>query len=627
MAQEKRFPPEVPLPRLASFRLRPRLRPWVLGACLLATASAGHALAPTDVASGLAGAIGTAFDPEHNDLYFVEFTAGTLKRIRLTPDCQAASPPTCVITTVASGFAHPEDIALDVPHGVGYVTTRDDVGTTGSLWRVNLTTGVRTLVTFNLGAPQQIALDAATDTAFVTGFDLGRVWKITLGTGVKEPVVTGLGHPVGLAVKADRTRAYVSLQDAPRRVAEYDLATGGHLRDLATGLTAPFFLAWSDPAETALWLLERDPVNRLRRIDVTTATSVIVAIDPPGLPFRPSAIATSFSGGNAYVTTESKVVRLALTALPMGEPVFLAVGHIPSTSIQDGYATTDPGYFFQVKDAPFGGTLNIFGNFTNFRGLGATHYRVMLSEGGGPFAPLSRSWNAYRWNPSTGHYELTPVAPLPPVSPLPPGALVGDGFYAIAAEYPAHPERWEPPFLMMEWPSGANGLVTFQVEIWSLAGTTWTNLTSLLPTGNSMTLLIDNTPPNVDLVAIRQHGAGSPLPVCAIVTSGTTQFDFQITAHDSNQHLASYQLDAYWGHNGFAAGIVSASYVPPADGSRHWSGVTNQWHTPPTWVATCNCAHTFILGVWKRTTNGYGPVLYDHSSQSLTINNTGSTCP
>ena len=308
-------------------RLRTRLRPWALGLCLMAMATAGHALAPTDVASGLAGAIGTAFDPEHNDLYFVEFTAGTLKRIRLTPDCQprarppASSPPwrAASPTRRTSPSTCPTE---------WYVTTRDDVGTTGSLWRVNLTSGVRNLVTFNLGAPQQIALDAATDTAYVAAFDLGRVWKVTLGTGVKAPVVSGLGHPVGLAVKADRTRAYVSLQDAPRRVAEYDLATGAHLRDLATGLTAPFFLAWSDPAETALWLLERDPANRLRRIDVTTATSVIVAIDPPGLPFRPSAIATSFSGGNAYVTTDSKVVRLALTALPMGEPVFLAVGHI-----------------------------------------------------------------------------------------------------------------------------------------------------------------------------------------------------------------------------------------------------------------------------------------------------------
>jgi len=615
-----------------SLRLRRRLWPWVLGLCLMAMATAGHALAPTDVATGLSGGIGTAFDPEHNDLYFVEFGAGTLKRIRLTPDCQAASPPTCVITTVASGFAHPEDVALDVAAGVAYVTTRDDVGTTGSLWRVALVGGARTLVTFNLMAPQQITLDTATDIAYVAAFDGGRVWKIKLATGEKTPVLTGLGHPVGLAVKADRTRAYVSLQDAPPRVAEYDLATGAHLRDLATGLTSPFFLSWSDPAETALWLLERDPANRLRRIDVTTATSIVVAIDPPGLPFRPSAIATSFSGGNAYVTTETKVVRLALTALPMGEPVFLAVGHIPSTSITDGYATTDPGYFFPVKDAPFGGTLNIFGNFTNFRGLGATHYRVMLSEGGGTFAPLARSWNAYRWNPSTGVFELAPVAPLPPVTPLPPGALVGDGFYPIAAEYlasPAHPERWEPPFLMMQWPSGANGLASFRVEIWSLVGTTWTNLTSLLPTGNSLALLIDNTPPDVDLVAVRQHGAVDPLAVCAIVTSGTTQFDFQITAHDPNHHLGSYQLDAYWGHNGFLGGIVADSYAAhvDAEGAHLWSGVTNTWHTPPSWVATCNCAHTFILGVWKRTTNGYGPVLYDHSNQSFTINMpTLSTC-
>ena len=44
-----------------------------------------------------------------------------------------------------------------------------------------------------------------------------------------------------------------------------------------------------------------------------------------------------------------------------------------------------------------------------------------------------------------------------------------------------------------------------------------------------------------------------------------------------------------------------------AEGPHLWSGVTNTWHTPASWTATCNCAHTFILGVWKRTTNGYGP--------------------
>ena len=99
----------------------------------------------------------------------------------------------------------------------------------------------------------------------------------------------------------------------------------------------------------------------------------------------------------------------------------LGVGHVPSTSIVDGYATTDPGYFYQVKDSPFGGTLNILGNLSNFKsmcikGVCATHYRVRVAHGGASKV-LGLKWNAYRWNPVTSRYELTPVSPeIPPAT-------------------------------------------------------------------------------------------------------------------------------------------------------------------------------------------------------------------
>jgi hypothetical protein len=43
-------------------------------------------------------------------------------------------------------------------------------------------------------------------------------------------------------------------------------------------------------------------------------------------------------------------------------------------------------------------------------------------------------------------------------------------------------------------------------------------------------------------------------------------------------------------------------------------------------MATCNCAHTFVLRASKRTTNGYSYILSSSSYQSITINNAGSTC-
>ena len=604
---------------------RPRpLGPWALAAgLLLGSAGAARAVTPADLASGLGGAIGIAFDSLHNRLYFVEFNSGNLKWIQLTPECEAATPPSCDAGTVPGGtFTHPEDIALDVAHGVGYLTTRDDVGTTGSLWRVDLATGAKSLVTFNLGAPQQIALDAATNTAYVVGYDAGRVWRIDLTTGVKHTALAGLGHPVGVVIKADRTRAYVSQQDAPGRVSELDLATGALLRDVATGLSAPFFLAFTDAAESALYLPEREPIQRLSRIDLVTATRVEIAVDAPGLAARPSAVVASALTGAAYATTESRVVRLPLFALPPDAPVFIAVGRVPSTDIHEGYATTNTAGF-AVTDAPFGGTLDLLGNLSRFRSLGATHYRVLISTAGplGPFTPLVQSWQAGHWNPSTFHYDPTLVTP------------VGGDRYPL----PDDLILWSPVALMMRWPSSGNGLVDFQVDLWKPydpitcgvllpPGSAWCPV-GLPPMGNSLSLLIDNTPPEVDLVALRQHGAPLPLAVCEIVHGGNKRLDFQITAHDPNHHLAGYSVTAYFGHNGSEAVLGESYATHHEEGGRLWSGVTNTWHEPP-WMVDCRCAHTFFLSAVKRTIDGYNQILDGHSNQSLTFDFPDlATCP
>lgn len=590
---------------------------WILAIGIFLCGVPAHAAPPTDLVTGVAGGLGAALDETQGHLYYVEFNAGTLKRFRLTPDCVAAPAPSCV-DTVASGFTHPESVAVDAGAGVGYVTTRDDLGTTGALWRVDLATGTRSLITFNLGAPHQVVVDPATNAAYTVGFDNGRLWRIDLATGAKVALVQGLGHPVGLAVNADRTRAYVSEQDTGR-VAEYDLDTGARVRDVATGLTAPFFLAWSDPAQLSLYLAERDPVNRLSRIDLVTATTVVLPIDPPGLPFRPSAVAFDLAAGAAYVTADAKVVRIALAGLPMGEPVFLAVGHVPATSITDGYATTDSSYFLHVTDAPFGGTLNLFGNLQNFRQQGATHYRVKVTRPDGTTASATPSWTAYRWNVAADEFQPVTVAPVP-----------GTDLYEIPAEYGGpspQPQRWSPPFLMLRWPSAENGLYTFQVEIVRPNGAGWEDLTSNLPVAkNSLTLLIDNTAPNVDLVAVRQVGA--TIPPCAIVDSGPNQFDFVITAHDPNRHLLSWRLTAVWGKNGWEE--IDAEEYAAQEGPRWWSGPLNRAvpsAPKPKWDAQCRCAHTFFLDAWKRTINGYGPILHGVSHQSLTINNILAVCP
>lgn len=588
-------------------------RVWlgVLALSVALTSSPVYAAMNTVVA-GVGAGIGIAADPSGNAVYYVEWNAGTLKRIALTPGCDTAPPGTCAVTTVASGFSHPQDVALDLVHNVAYVTTRDDVGTTGKLWRVDLATGIPSLVTFNLGAPHQIALDVATNTAYVVGFDLGRLWKINLDDGSKETVVAGLGNPIGLVITADRTAAYVTEQ-SPARLSRIDLA----LRTRSTvvdGLTSPFSLQWTDAAQTTLLVVQRDPANNVQRVDIPTS-GIATAIT--GLPVRPSGITINASGGAAYVATETTITRVDLADLPISEPVFIAVGNVPSTSISaTGYATTDPGYFLQVKDAPFGGTLNILGNLSNFRNLGATHYRVNVSKDGAPPVPLALSWNAYRWNPATSRYELAAVAPVP-----------GDDRYAIPPEYPAAPHRWIPAFLMMRWPSGENGLYTFSVEIFrETAPATFTDLTFTLPVAaNSLTLKIDNTPPDVDLVSIYQHGSATPVAACEIVSAPVISpalYDVRITAHDPNGHMYSYGVVVLWGDDDSGTVIPTVTSPLPL-----WTGVVNERGPAAGWEAQCNCAHTFIVHAWKRTIDGYGRIYYDDSHQSITINNTGVSCP
>lgn len=99
-----------------------------------------------------------------------------------------------------------------------------------------------------------------------------------------------------------------------------------------------------------------------------------------------------------YITTDKYIVKVNLVEFDLSESVFLGIGNVPSTKIVEGYATTGPGYFFNVKHAPFGGTLNLFGNLSKFKELGAKYYKVLISKDGGPLNEIhpSRNMNLFQ---------------------------------------------------------------------------------------------------------------------------------------------------------------------------------------------------------------------------------------
>lgn len=593
------------------------------------------------LATGLAAPIGAALDISDGRLYFVEYTAGTLKYLDI------GSPAAAV--TVASGFHHPEDVELDVSAGVAYVTTRDDPGTTGALWRVDLATGAKSLVTFNLDAPQQLALDLGTGRAYAVGFTGGRLWQIELSTGVKSVVASGLANPVGLVISVADNEAHVTEQAFTPRISTYDLSSGAHLSSIPLSTTAaPFFLSWMNAEEDALLLTRRGGsgstvFGEVDRVDLLTGSVSTLYSWPTS---SPSGVVAAPSGNGAYVTVGSTVVELSMVdySNPMYGPLFLAVGHVPSTKITSsgpssgqGYATTDPGFFFYVRNAPFGGTINLFGNLTSFADpaeYDATHYRIFVSKDGGPAIPVIHTWNVYKYNSSTHDHELTKIAPET------------DGWYRIPVESDGlyHPDLWQPPFLFMRWPSGDNGLYTFTIELWDETDPTRT--ITLPVSHNRLVLRVDKTPPIATLTTLYQQPCPSPSPCapcslaaastyttidpCAIVSSAPNCYCFRITAQDVHQHLLSYSLRGYYGANQSVL-IASDSYANHYSPSHpYWGGVVDAMigkTATEGWSAPVNCAFTFYLSVWKRTINGYGYIIHRSFSKSYTINNVGLSCP
>ena len=571
------------------------------------TTSSAYAVNVTNVVTGLNGAIGVDLDETNNHLYFVEYNANSLMRVKLSVSPYAVDP------AISTGLTHPEDVELDMGQGVAYITTRDNPGT-GALYKVDIATGTKTLITFNLGAPQQLALDVTNNKAYVVGYDDGRLRSINLTTGSKTVIITGLSHPVGLIVTKDKQYAYVSEQDAPARISQIDLTTGTKVREMVlAGLTAPFFMEWTDETENSLYVAERDPINRVSRVDLITETRQDAFTS---LPVRPSGITIGNLGSKIYITTNSSVVQASLS-LSTSEPGFMGVGHIPVSAINSqGYATTDPGYFFFVKNAPFGGTMNIFGNMTSMMNDQAVYYSVLVSkDGAAPYA-LTNSWISYKWNSTVNKYKPVKIAPEP-----------GKKYYKIPVEYSTNPGLWYPPYIIMRWPSSENGLYTFTLKIFNSSGVELTPTTVY----NSMVLRIDNTPPEVKIHNIFQYKpAKTNIEPCVIVDNGLNQFKYKITAYDAEGHLYNYSIRALYGNN-LIHSITSDSYnnhitasAPPPPYSYTpviWNGIINTEVPSSSYdTFTCNCAYTFYISAWGRTINGYNRTQYVKHHKSITIN-------
>jgi hypothetical protein len=409
------------------------------------------------------------------DVFAVRTNQGNFAKVKVISygyDLQiqwATYKVTAGYVVLGTGYSNPEDIKVSADNAHAYVTERS-----GNFVKIALTSanrGAATLVVSGLTAPQQIALDEAHNVAYVVEYAAtGRLWQINLTSGAKTAILANLNFAVGIALSPDLQYVYISEQTTgpdKGRVSRFRLSDGTR-QSVVIGLTAPFDLKWADASATSLFVTERDPANRVTRIDVTTNTSNLIG----GVAFRPSSV--SLAGTSRLLVCCDQVIQsIDLVAFQPTGPLLMEIGFIPYTDITAaGLADTsaDPGAHYPVKNVPFGGMLPLMINHQRAANDGASYYRIKI--GGNVRMDV---WTDDKWNGTT--FVTQTMNPL---------VINGQSGY-----YPVRPVSdlllWLHPALgtLTDSTNLSNGVHTIGVEFITASGT-------LIETSNSVTIYVDN---------------------------------------------------------------------------------------------------------------------------------------
>lgn len=545
---------------------------FALAVALLFSAGAAQAATVTPYVNGINGGMGLAYHPTTQYLYFLEADTGEFSRVNTANGA---------VTTIATGYVHPNDVALYPNFNIAYITTR-----TGELWKQATGSATNNLVATGLGLPGQLVLDPADFVGYTVDYASGTLWKVSLGSGAKTAMVTGLDAPRGLLMSDDFKTAIVS---EASRIVSVNLQTQ-QVTELVGSVVNPWYMEWASDDHSALYVVLREPGNRLCRLDLTTSPATLQAIVP--LPVRPTGVVRSIDPNVLYVTSRTVLSKVFLA--PAGGPVITRLGFVPSTEIDPvtGQATTDPSYFFYVKNASFGGSIHVMLNFPGMLGSGASYYKVFVDNG------LDvATWTNYKWT----LFTFTPQNVAP-----------SNGFYKI----PLPGEIWAIPDLgfVLDSTKYTNAKHKLRVVLYDAAQ---------LPINveGSLFFLVDNNPPSVDIQTVKHDGA--PLNECALITSGSPDIEITFKAFDAEGHLYSYGLSDGWG-SGKSASITSDQYIGVHDALPTWSGVNPQTVTY-TFTNTA-CAHQIHLGAWANTTNGYSLIHYAADTEHIAIYLGGVPC-
>ncbi|MEN3335544.1 MAG: hypothetical protein V7641_4909 [Blastocatellia bacterium] len=372
---------------------------------------------------------------------------------------------------IGTGYVQPEDIAVNAVEKTAYVTER-----TGSLLKVDLSNANRaaaTVVASGLQAPHQMHLDEVHQQAYVVEFaNPGRLLRIDLNTKQQTVLLNGLNNAIGLLISADLAYAYISEQSGGGRISRYSLQNGVRL-EIASGLTNPFFLTWANPAQTAMFVAERDPANRISIVDTVPGPgSVRQLVSNVGV--RPSSVA-SIDAARLLICCDAEIDMADLLAgIIPATGLFKGIGLVPwnlITAAGKADTTTQPLYPYQfAKDSPFGGVLSLEVNHLLALLAGARFYRVLVDG----VVRLDTWWDL-QLNAANGKYEILHQFKPQDISGTP-------GYYPI--HLPGEFYFNTDLAMILDSTGLPNGLRTFKIE--------FTNDLGVVLQTHTQPVLIDN---------------------------------------------------------------------------------------------------------------------------------------
>ena len=326
----------------------------------------------TPFVPALSTGTGMAYHPTNHHIYYLEAGAGKMSKV---------STANGVVTTIQTGLVHPDDIALWPGANYAYITTR--VGELGAL-RPWPTRGR----SWRAGWASRCGSNS-----------IPRAWPPTPWTTPRAPSGRwsrrrhqdrGRDRPQPPARAADEHGLQTAFITEADRLVSVDLQTL-QVTEIVGYLVDPWYMTWAADDHSALYLVDKEPGKQLHRIDLSATPATVQAIVP--LPAGPSSVVRSANPDVLYVASKTVLSKISLSG-GAGGPIITRLGFIPSTEIDPvtGQATTDPSYFFYVKNASFGGSVHVMLNFPGMLSSGAGYYKVFVDA-----SPDIATWTNYRW--------------------------------------------------------------------------------------------------------------------------------------------------------------------------------------------------------------------------------------